>query len=194
MKRHKNNHNNYSNHSRPELGAERPELVCFSDGETAFRIDKPGQQLDIAPLLDKRFGSGGGMLGSDGALNEAVVVTETGSVYYFDDKGLMVNMKDGTASDQHAESGSWGSEPNERLGDVVVGKPLLLQDRITSPVEGVYYNYARRVFSESTEPGAPNNPFPQCREAAEKAMKELRPETYQRLQALQHRLGKEAVR
>lgn len=190
MKRHENIQ------STLERGAKRPERVCFSDGEVAFRINEPGQSLNIAPLLHRQFGGGGDMLGSDGVLDEVRVTTASGSIYYFRE-GMMVHIRDDRTegvSDQYAESDSRPGEPSDRLGVVTVGERLRLADRLTSIVEEVDYSYERKVFSDKVGLSAPGNPFPQCRKAMEEAMEGLRPEQYKKRQALLDRLGKEAVR
>ena len=163
---------NSSNKSaRRELFLRRKEVLC-SDGEVVYRIDEPGVKLGISQLFDPHA-ERGGMEGSDGVLAEAVITTASGSVYYFDGGGLMINMKkDGTASlndlyglyEEHLER---GGRPLD--GKVTVGERFQMPGRLTSPVKTVTYAFLQRHSSDQQPTDdTPENPFKPFREALER--------------------------
>lgn len=164
-----------------------PETVRFRDGDYALFMKQPGSKMDISPLVDSSVDRGGGMLGSDGALDEVVVVTESGSVYYLRG-GKLANIGTKEVTDQYAASEAIRSDDiRSRLGDLTVGEPVYLADRRTSPVLGVYYRHQRRTYpTGKPKSDSLANPFA-CGQELLKADEERR-------RAMGNQLGNQALR
>ena len=153
--------------------------VVFEDGAIAHNFRRPGASVAVSGLLggpEKRS-----MLGSSGVVDEVLLRTQSGTLYYIGYDGTLLRLSQGEEGgvvaslvDANKYKQGVSNGENSDIIEATVGERLTIPGVMsTSPVEEMTILYQTRRAVDP-DPSKPKNPFEGARALADELERQRR--------------------